>query len=280
MYYKEEISYASAIYRTSDFLKNDLEYEKFSKFNDWPFLVKIAGSGNSVLFCDSGLFYTRIHSGQDTNTFENIPSIEQIINWDKFFYQKLNAGNIFSARHYLFMNRFKYFLLGKYLKFLPENVKAKISQKDLLNMAEASGLKHCRLKLFYSLFEHPKIKNILLKNILTAIKNTACSFYLTAITSISTSAFLGNSFTATQERAGFDVKYFAYTSLNATKSLISAKKQVVLTTSSKSYPAAFNSSDMFSIHFCVCSSIVPFMNSPVFASRGICPEQYSVFPHK
>ena len=38
-------------------------------------------------------------------------------------------------------------------------------------------------------------------------------------------------FTATQERAGLEVKYLAYTSLNALKSAISAKKQVVLITS-------------------------------------------------
>ena len=37
-------------------------------------------------------------------------------------------------------------------------------------------------------------------------------------------------FTAMQERAGLEVKYLAYTSLNALKSAISAKKQVVLTT--------------------------------------------------
>ncbi len=42
---------------------------------------------------------------------------------------------------------------------------------------------------------------------------------------------LGRSFTATQERAGFPVKYFAYTALNAAKSAISARKQVVFTTS-------------------------------------------------
>ena len=49
--------------------------------------------------------------------------------------------------------------------------------------------------------------------------------------SISHSAFLGSVFTATQLRAGLEVKYWAYTSLKAAKSPISAKKQVVLTLS-------------------------------------------------
>ncbi len=62
--------------------------------------------------------------------------------------------------------------------------------------------------------------------------------YLTAMASISHRAPLGRSFTATQERAGLEVKYLAYTSLKAAKSAISARKQVVLTTLSKPEPAA------------------------------------------
>ena len=51
--------------------------------------------------------------------------------------------------------------------------------------------------------------------------------------SISQSTPLGRSFTATQLRAGLEVKYLAYTSLKAAKSEMSARKQVVLTTLSK-----------------------------------------------
>ncbi len=47
-----------------------------------------------------------------------------------------------------------------------------------------------------------------------------------------------------QERAGLEVKYLAYTSLNALKSAIS-KKQVVLITSEKSQPASANTASMF-----------------------------------
>ena len=58
--------------------------------------------------------------------------------------------------------------------------------------------------------------------------------------STSTATPNGRSFTATQERAGLDVKYFAYTSLKGLKSLISAKKHVVLITLEKSEPASAN----------------------------------------
>ena len=64
------------------------------------------------------------------------------------------------------------------------------------------------------------------------------SDYFTAIASISQRTPFGSSFAATQLLAGFDVKYFAYTSLNAAKSAISAKKQVVFTTFSYPMPAA------------------------------------------
>ena len=47
-----------------------------------------------------------------------------------------------------------------------------------------------------------------------------------AITSTSHNTFLGNVSTATQLLAGFCVKYFAYTSLNAAKSAMLSKKQV------------------------------------------------------
>ena len=57
MYFLERIPYATALYRTVDFKETAIEYEKFNKFNDWPFLVKMSGYGNTVLFDDPSLFY-------------------------------------------------------------------------------------------------------------------------------------------------------------------------------------------------------------------------------
>ena len=54
--------------------------------------------------------------------------------------------------------------------------------------------------------------------------------YFSAIASISQRTPFGRDLTATQLLAGLEVKYLAYTSLNAVKSPISAKKQVVLIT--------------------------------------------------
>ena len=95
--------------------------------------------------------------------------------------------------------------------------------------------------------------------------------YTSAIISTSTKAPNGRSFTATQERAGLEVKYLAYTSLNALKSAISAKKQVVLITSEKSEPAAANTASMF-LHTCsVCSTMPPSTTVPVAGRFGRRP---------
>lgn len=140
MYFIERIAYATALYRTSDFKKTPIEYEKFNKFNDWPFMVKMSGYGNTVLFDDPALFYIRRHKGQDTWTFTNTPSIQQIINWDKFFYNKLGAWNLFSRVHYMFACWFTHFLFGKYESFLSPQDKQQYSKEALLSQAKKEGI--------------------------------------------------------------------------------------------------------------------------------------------
>ena len=68
---------------------------------------------------------------------------------------------------------------------------------------------------------------------------------------------------------GFPVKYFAYTSLNAAKSDISARKHVVFTTSVKEAFWLSRSPCIFFITCSVCSRIVVPMTSPVSGERGI-----------
>ena len=102
-------------------------------------------------------------------------------------------------------------------------------------------------------------------------------FYTTAITSTSTKAPLGRADTATQLRAGLPVKYLAYTSLNSTKSLISARKQVVFTTSSKVAPEAESTAEILCITCSVCVLISFPTRFPLAGSSAIYPEQKSKF---
>ena len=56
------------------------------------------------------------------------------------------------------------------------------------------------------------------------------AYQASAVASISQRTFLGSVLTATQLRAGLEVKYLAYTSLKAAKSPISARKQLYYAT--------------------------------------------------
>ena len=145
MYYIERIAYSPAIYRTSDFIKNSLEYEKFNKFNDWPFMVKIAKYGKTVLFDDWEMFLARKHSGQDTWTFTNMPSLEQIVNWDKFFYNAMKLKNKFlpiNIREKIMFNlKSEYYMLGKYNSFLSPQDREKFSFDNLNDIAVKLGIK-------------------------------------------------------------------------------------------------------------------------------------------
>lgn len=77
---------------------------------------------------------------------------------------------------------------------------------------------------------------------------------MTAITSISTFTSRGKRATSTAERAGNSAeKAVLYTSLNATKSFMSFKKQVVFTTWSKSVPASDKIAPIFFKTCSVCS---------------------------
>ncbi len=87
--------------------------------------------------------------------------------------------------------------------------------------------------------------------------------------SISQSTCLGSSFAATQERAGLLTKYFAYTALNAAKSFISARKQVVFTTLEKSVPAASRIAPTFLQHCSAWASMSVPTISPVAGFRAI-----------
>ena len=81
--------------------------------------------------------------------------------------------------------------------------------------------------------------------------------YKDAMTSTSHRTFLGSVFTATQERAGLDTKYLPYTSLNAAKSPMSARKQVVFTTFSKLLPAASKTAPRFLHTRSACAAMSP-----------------------
>ena len=140
MYFQEYIAYASAIYRTAYFKKTDLEYEKYNKYNDWPFMLKFANYGSIALFNDENAYYLRVHKNQDSNTLQNIPSLEQIVNWDKVFYDYMfEKEDKFLEKIYRMKSQ--YFIEGKfnlYAKYLNDD---NYTLENLHKLASLKGLK-------------------------------------------------------------------------------------------------------------------------------------------
>ena len=142
MYFREVIAYATAVYKTDFFKQIPLEYEKFSKFNDWPFMVKFGKYGRIALLADGNAFHIRRHSGQDTWTSTNTPSFEQILNWDKFFF------DVFFAKKDRFLQKIysrkaTYFYTGKYDAFTSQKQKNELSKTEFQKMAKKAGLCEC-----------------------------------------------------------------------------------------------------------------------------------------
>ena len=139
MFFIHIIAYATAVYKTNLFKEIDIEYQKFSKFNDWPFMCKFAKFGKVALLADKSAFYVRRHNGQDTCTNTNIPSFEQILNWDKFFFDVLfEKKDCLLNKLYSRIATVSY--IAKYKAFIPLENRKDFSEKKLREMAKSIGL--------------------------------------------------------------------------------------------------------------------------------------------
>ena len=140
VYFMETVSYPNAIFRTDDFKKLDLEYDKYSKFNDWPLMVKMAKFGKVILFEDSNLLQYRVHVNQDTHTTENVLTLEQGINWVRFFNETGKFDND-EQLYKWYLAKADHFLRGRHGLYLSQDLHKKFSYQDYLNLAEEKGIK-------------------------------------------------------------------------------------------------------------------------------------------
>lgn len=169
MYFMEGVSYAPAVYRTNDFLQTELEYDKFNKFNDWPFLAKLSLRGNVVFLSDLKCMFARQHAGQDSNNAANFPTIQQMVNWDNCFFTLLGRPNWRNYLYWLYGARNAHFLVGKYAA-APNSLRNKYTLDDLKSAIRQAGLPTWGLN--YKFLTHnavihyfrKKLKTHLLKN--------------------------------------------------------------------------------------------------------------------
>ncbi|MBO5566071.1 MAG: hypothetical protein J5934_02465 [Succinivibrio sp.] len=139
MYFLEHIAYCYAVYRTDLFKNIQLQYKKYGKFNDWPFMARFGDYGKIILLDDPQCLYIRRHDQQDGFTHENELSLEQIINWDMFYYNILYKDNgIFNKSKYFYQKKLYYFMDGKFS--LLQKTKSNINIESLHKMSNKMGL--------------------------------------------------------------------------------------------------------------------------------------------
>jgi glycosyltransferase involved in cell wall biosynthesis len=140
MFFIEHIAYATAIYKTEFFKKEPLNYEKYNKFNDWPFMLNFANYGKVALFHDPNIFFIRRHCNQDTWTDTNTPNVEQIINWNLCFQKAIITTFPLSLTNIAFRLKTGIFLAGKYFLFLSDDSRRQYSLKNVFKLSNKLGM--------------------------------------------------------------------------------------------------------------------------------------------
>ena len=106
-------------------------------------MVKMSGYGKSILLNDKDYFLCRRHSGQDTWTYTNVPTFEQIVNWDKIFFDAMKlSNNKFSVLQKMFNRKCYYFITSKYDAFTPPSYKSKTENAyiDIVKIANKNNI--------------------------------------------------------------------------------------------------------------------------------------------
>ena len=145
----EGVSYAPAVYRTEYFQTTPLEYEKFGKYNDWPLLCKMGQYPGAVVFFNHpDWLHCRKHPGQDSACLTNRLTLQQIAEWNLFFYQAMGRPGPLSRLYYAYGLKCKQYLEGKYNRELTAAYKAAHPPEELKVLVRARGC-------MWSLRSHP-----------------------------------------------------------------------------------------------------------------------------
>ncbi len=158
LYMVEGVAMQTAIYNSKLFKSIPRKDNLYGKFFDWPYLVELAGHGNVVLFSDLEMFYSRVHSKQwSWNSSDWGISIENIINWDKCFYDAIHPVKKYSLEFFTFYSKFVLLLKGKYRAFTNRELKKEYSFEDLKKQA----YKEISANLLYDFYDYDKLREIL-----------------------------------------------------------------------------------------------------------------------
>lgn len=157
MYLFEGVAMQPTLYRVDLFKSIPRKPEDFGKFFDWPYLVELAKYGNTVLFQDENMFMVRVHKKQWTWDKNTGLSMEQLINWDKCFFEAMEASKKYSLGFLAFYCKYLRFLHGKYQAFCNADCKAEYTFEDVKHYAyDKFGMNY-----YYSLSDNVTILELM-----------------------------------------------------------------------------------------------------------------------
>lgn len=135
MYINEIIAMQTAIYRSDVFINTPRESDKYGKFFDWPYLVKLSNMGNTVLFSDKKIFNVRIHKKQWTWDKKSSWTVEYIVNWHKQFFDSMKSYEYYSYGYFIFYTKFFSLFKSGYDNLICDEIKKKCSFEEALKYA-------------------------------------------------------------------------------------------------------------------------------------------------
>ena len=136
MYINECIAMQTAIYNSNVFVNTPRESNKYGKFFDWPYLVKLSQLGNTVLFSDKKIFNVRIHTNQWTWDKKSSWTIDYIVNWHKQFFEAMKAYKYYSYGYFIFYSKFYSLFKSGYDNLISDNsIKSKYDFEKALECA-------------------------------------------------------------------------------------------------------------------------------------------------
>lgn len=163
----EHVAYATAVYRRADFVRHDVDFCAFGKYNDWPFMLVQASFGKTVLLDDPNIFFVRQHEGQDSAPTRNPLSVDQILAWDVQFYHSMQASCVGTLGYYAYTLRFPYFIRGKYEAQWGEDAWRKEAVELQCRLFSLLGVKHFPV---YGQFCDSRLLRLLRKRLLTRFR--------------------------------------------------------------------------------------------------------------
>ena len=118
LYSGEYLHYGSVVYKAEIFKNTSLNFNKYGKICDRPFILECSSHGKSI-YIDAPLVKYRLHESQDSTNAVNGPFLDQLINLEKLYFTILTESFFTNYNMIYLKHCFKY--LNRNFTFLKNN---------------------------------------------------------------------------------------------------------------------------------------------------------------